>query len=190
MAEDRALHWSLAAGSSAHDAGLPRTTPAFRARRRPSAHDAGLPRTSSAFRARRCPLRGPRARRRPLPPQQRSSSVDSTADGGDEWGRRLIFCERFTQSRNSKRSGQVAKDFSPTRQQVAAFDAFSIDRSRAGGCSFVQGRSRDPDRWSRISSSARQQVAAFGFLPLLEAGQEAVVLFGNSSASYEATAGG
>ncbi|PKA63757.1 hypothetical protein AXF42_Ash017041 [Apostasia shenzhenica] len=77
------------------------------------------------------------------------------------------------QSRDSKRSGQVAKDFSPALRQVAAFGAFSTDRSRAGGYGFVQGRSRDPDRWSRISSSARQQAAAFGVLPLFKAGQVA-----------------
>lgn len=53
-----------------------------------------------------------------------------------------------------------------------------------------QEQLRDPDRWSRISSSARQQAAAFGVLPLFKVGQVAAALFGDSSASSEATAGG
>ncbi|PKA49936.1 hypothetical protein AXF42_Ash019252 [Apostasia shenzhenica] len=97
---------------------------------------------------------------------------------------------RRVRSRDSKRSEQVAKDFSPALQQVAAFGAFSTDRSRVGGCGFVQGRFRDPDRWSRISSLVRQQAAAFGVLPLFEAGQVAAALFGNDSVSSEATTGG
>ncbi|PKA63184.1 hypothetical protein AXF42_Ash007980 [Apostasia shenzhenica] len=53
-----------------------------------------------------------------------------------------------------------------------------------------QERLRDPDRWSRISSSAWQQAAAFDVLPLFEAGQVAAALFGNDSVWSEATAGG
>ncbi|PKA55781.1 hypothetical protein AXF42_Ash012073 [Apostasia shenzhenica] len=51
----------------------------------------------------------------------------------------LIIWERIYSELSLKRSGQVAKDFSPALWQVAAFGVFSTDRSRAGGCGFVSG---------------------------------------------------
>ncbi|PKA56979.1 hypothetical protein AXF42_Ash002283 [Apostasia shenzhenica] len=110
------------------------------------------------------------------------------ADGKTAEEELMIFCERFYSEQRFEEIRAGGQGFLAV--VVAAFGTFSTDRSRAGGCGFVQERFRDPDRWSRISSSARQQAAAFGVLPLFEAGQVAAALFGNDLVLSKATAGG
>ncbi|PKA57110.1 hypothetical protein AXF42_Ash002414 [Apostasia shenzhenica] len=77
----------------------------------------------------------------PPSPGMRSAQASLSykmADGDDEEAF-LIIWERIYSELSLKRSGQVAKDFSPALWQVAAFGIFSTDRSRAGGCGFVSG---------------------------------------------------
>ncbi|PKA64629.1 hypothetical protein AXF42_Ash007376 [Apostasia shenzhenica] len=80
-------------------------------------------------------------------------------------------------------------DFRFTRAEVVPLSLLGCLLSQALYF-YVGGNAHFGVLWSRISSSARQQAAAFDVLPLFEAGQVAAALFGNDSVSSEATAGG